>query len=113
MWDFFDVTYEEGGKDLLTAGGSRDRANELYRAVWKREPPAGLVHEFFNIGGKKMSTSKGLGASAAPLAGLYPGEILPLLLLPTHPQPARGVQPDRDTPPRPLAPDDPRGPPLP
>ena len=86
MWDHFDVTYEEGGKDLLTAGGSRDRANELYRAIWKREPPAGLVHEFFNLGGKKMSTSKGVGASAVELVDLYPGEIVRFLLLRTHPK---------------------------
>src|SRR5438132_3018971 len=86
MWDYFDVTYEEGGKDLLTAGGSRDRANELYRAIWKREPPAGLQHEFFNLGGKKMSTSKGVGASAVELVELYPGEIVRFLLLRTHPK---------------------------
>lgn len=86
MWDYFDVTYEEGGKDLLTAGGSRDRANELYRAIWKREPPAGLQHEFFNLGGRKMSTSKGVGASAVELVELYPGEIVRFLLLRTHPK---------------------------
>jgi lysyl-tRNA synthetase class 1 len=86
MWDHFDVTYEEGGKDLLTAGGSRDRANELYREIWKREPPAGLQHEFFNYGGKKMSTSKGVGASAAELVELYPGETVRFLLLRTHPK---------------------------
>jgi len=80
MWDHFDVTYEEGGKDLLTAGGSRDRANELYRAIWEREPPAGLVHEFFTIGGKKMATSRGLGASAVELVELYPGEVVRFLL---------------------------------
>ena len=100
MWDFFDVTYEEGGKDLLTAGGSRDRANELYRAVWKREPPAGLVHEFFNIGGKKMSTSKGLGASAVELVELYPGEIVRFLLLRTHPKRAVEFDPAGNTLPR-------------
>jgi lysyl-tRNA synthetase class 1 len=86
MWDHFNVTYEEGGKDLLTAGGSRDRANELYREIWKREPPAGLQHEFFNLGGKKMSTSRGLGASAVELVELYPGEIVRFLLLRTHPK---------------------------
>ena len=46
MWDHFGVTYEEGGKDLFTAGGSRERSNEIYRQVWGKEPPAGLQHEF-------------------------------------------------------------------
>jgi len=100
MWDYFDVTYEEGGKDLLTAGGSRDRANELYREIWKREPPAGLQHEFFNIGGKKMSTSKGVGASAIELVELYPGEIVRFLLLRTHPKRAVEFDPAGNTLPR-------------
>ena len=86
MWDHFGVTYEEGGKDLLTAGGSRDRANEIYREVWKKEPPIGLVHEFLTIGGKKMATSKGLGASATDLVKVYPPEIVRFLMLRTHPK---------------------------
>ena len=100
MWDYFNVTYEEGGKDLLTAGGSRDRANELYREIWKREPPAGLQHEFFNLGGKKMSTSKGIGASAVELVELYPGEIVRFLLLRTHPKRAVEFDPAGNTLPR-------------
>ncbi len=91
MWDHFGVTYEEGGKDLLTAGGSRDRANEIYREVWKKEPPLGLVHEFLNVGGKKMSTSRPevwqkLGASAHELVGLYPPEVVRFLMLRTDPK---------------------------
>ena len=100
MWDFFNVTYEEGGKDLLTAGGSRDRANEIYRAVWKREPPAGLQHEFLTIGGKKMATSKGVGASAVELVEFYPGEIVRFLMLRTHPKRAVEFDPAGNTLPR-------------
>lgn len=91
MWDHFGVTYEEGGKDLLTAGGSRDRANEVYRAVWRKEPPIGLIHEFMNVGGKKMSTSrpeewKALGAAAHELVGLFPAELVRFLMLRTNPK---------------------------
>src|SRR6266508_4837471 len=86
MWDHFGVTYEEGGKDLLTDGGSRDRADRIYREVWKKDPPIGLVHEFLTIGGKKMATSKGLGASATELVKLYPPEIIRFLMLRTHPK---------------------------
>ncbi len=100
MWDFFNVTYEEGGKDLLTAGGSRDRANEIYRSVWKREPPAGLQHEFLTIGGKKMATSKGIGASAVELVELYPGELVRFLMLRTHPKRAVEFDPAGNTLPR-------------
>ena len=86
MWDHFGVTYEEGGKDLLTAGGSRDRANEIYREVWKKDPPIGLVHEFFTTGGRKMSTSKGLGTAATDLVKVYPPELVRFLMLRTHPK---------------------------
>lgn len=86
QWDYFGVTYEEGGKDLLTAGGSRDRSNEIYRVVWKREPPPGLMHEFFLFGGKKMSTSKAVGAAAHDIVGVYPGELVRFLMLRTHPK---------------------------
>ena len=91
MWDHFHVTYEEGGKDLLTAGGSRDRANEVYREVWKKEPPIGLVHEFLNVGGRKMSTSrpddwKQLGAAAHEFVKIYPPYLVRFLMLRTHPK---------------------------
>ena len=91
MWDHFDVTYEEGGKDLLTAGGSRDRANEVYREVWKKEPPIGLIHEFVNVGGKKMSTSrpdewKDLGFAAHEFVKIYPPELIRFLMLRTPPK---------------------------
>jgi len=100
MWDFFAVTYEEGGKDLLTEGGSRDRANELYRAIWRKDPPAGLMHEFLTLGGKKMSTSKGVGASAIELVELYPGELVRFLMLRTHPKRAIEFDPAGNSLPR-------------
>lgn len=91
MWDHFGVTYEEAGKDLQTAGGSRDRSNEIYRSVWKKEPPVGLTHEFLNIGGKKMSTSRPeewakLGAAAHELVQIYPPELVRFLMLRTDPK---------------------------
>ena len=86
QWDHFGVTYEEGGKDLLTAGGSRERSNEIYREVWKREPPPGLQHEFFTFGGKKMASSKGIGAEAVEIVAIYPPELVRFLMLRTPPK---------------------------
>jgi lysyl-tRNA synthetase class 1 len=86
QWDHFAVTYEEGGKDLLTAGGSRERSNEIYRTVWKKEPPLGLQHEFFLMGGKKMASSKGIGAKAVDIVQVYPPELVRFLMLRTHPK---------------------------
>ena len=86
MWDHFNVTYEEGGKDLLTAGGSRERSNAIYREVFKKEPPVGLQHEFFTLGGKKMASSKGIGAKALEIVEVYPPELVRFLMLRTHPK---------------------------
>lgn len=86
QWEFFGVTYEEGGKDLLTAGGSRERSNAIYREVWKKEPPPGLIHEFLLVGGKKMGTSSGIGVSATDLVSVYPPELVRFLMIRTAPK---------------------------
>ena len=53
------MTIEPGGKDLSTAGGSRDRSDAIAREVFEREPPLNVPYEFLNLGGKKMSTLQG------------------------------------------------------
>src|SRR5205085_2057984 len=63
-WGLVGATIEGCGKDLATAGGSRDRADAISRRVFDREPPLNVPYEFLNIGGKKMSTSRGEGAVA-------------------------------------------------
>ncbi len=85
-WEHWSVTWEEAGKDLMTAGGSRERSNALFREVWEKEPPAGIFHEFFTLGGKKMSTSKGIGVAAHELAEIYPPELVRFVMLRTPPQ---------------------------
>ena len=71
-WGLVGATIEGCGKDLATAGGSRDRADAITRRVFEREPPLNVPYEFLNIGGKKMSTSKGTGAAAHEIADLLP-----------------------------------------
>ena len=93
-WDLFGVTIEPAGKDLSTRGGSRDRADAIAREVFGNEPPLNVPYEFLNIGGKKMSTSKGLGASAARIAEVIPPEQLRLLFLRPKPNTAIEFDPD-------------------
>ena len=93
-WDLFGVTIEPAGKDLSTAGGSRDRSDAIAREVFGNEPPMNLPYEFLNIGGKKMSTSKGLGASAAQIVDVIPPEQLRLLFLRPRPNTAIEFDPD-------------------
>ncbi len=93
-WDLFGVTIEPAGKDLSTKGGSRDRSDAIAREVFGNEPPRNVPYEFLNIGGKKMSTSKGLGASAARVAEVIPPEQLRLLFLRPKPNTAIEFDPD-------------------
>nr|MBA3739775.1 lysine--tRNA ligase [Chloroflexota bacterium] len=93
-WDLFGVTIEPAGKDLSTAGGSRDRADAIAREVFGNEPPLNVPYEFLNIGGKKMSTSKGLGASAQKIADVIPPEQLRTLFLRPKPNTAIEFDPD-------------------
>jgi len=90
QWSHFGVTIEPGGKDLSTAGGSRDRSDAIAREVYEREPPRNVPYEFLNIGGKKMSTSKGRGAAAHTIAEVVPPEQLRFLFL--RPRPNQAIE---------------------
>ncbi len=94
QWSLFGVTIEPGGKDLSTAGGSRDRSDAIAREVFEREPPLNVAYEFLNIGGKKMSTSKGHGAAAHTIAEVIPPEQLRFLML--RPRPNQAIEFDPD-----------------
>jgi lysyl-tRNA synthetase, class I len=94
QWSLFGVTIEPNGKDLATAGGSRDRSEAIAREVFEREPPLNVPYEFLNIGGRKMSTSKGRGAPATLMAEVVPPEQLRLLFLRARPNQAIEFDPD-------------------
>jgi lysyl-tRNA synthetase class 1 len=94
QWSLFGVTIEPAGKDLSTAGGSRDRSDAIAREVYEREPPINVPYEFLNIGGKKMSTSKGRGAAAHTIAEVVPAEQLRFLFLRPKPNHAIDFDPD-------------------
>ena len=94
QWSLFGVTIEPGGKDLSTAGGSRDRSDAIAREVFEREPPLNVPYEFLNIGGKKMSTSKGRGAAAHAITEVVPPEQLRFLFL--RPRPNQAIEFDPD-----------------
>jgi lysyl-tRNA synthetase class 1 len=94
QWSLFGVTIEPCGKDLATAGGSRDRADAVSREVFQREPPIRVDYEFLLIGGRKMSTSKGHGAPAHRIVEIIPPEQLRLLFLRPRPNTSIEFEPD-------------------
>jgi len=77
------VHFEGGGKDHYTKGGARQVAEAISREVFDHEPPYGVFNEFFLVGGKKMSSSKGNAATAKEMGDMLPPHILRLLLIKT------------------------------
>jgi lysyl-tRNA synthetase class 1 len=84
-WVKFPVTIEGAGKDHSTKGGSRDVSEACLRAIYGTEPPLRVPYEFFLVGGAKMSSSRGVGASARDMADLLPPEVLRFLMIRTKP----------------------------
>jgi len=74
-WKILGVTIEGAGKDHSTAGGSRDIARALCEEVFHYPDPYNMPYEFFLIGGRKMSSSKGLGFKARDLTSLLPPSV--------------------------------------
>jgi lysyl-tRNA synthetase class 1 len=94
QWSVMGVTIEPCGKDLATAGGSRDRADAVAREVFEREPPLRVDYEFLNVGGKKMSTSKGRGTAAHRIVEVLPPEPLRTLMIRSRPNHAIDFEPE-------------------
>ena len=91
-WPTVGVLFETAGKDHFTKGGSRDVAVRVCTQVFNYPPPYpsspndfGKGYEFFTVGGKKMSTSKGLGASFREISEKLSPQILRYLLVRTRP----------------------------
>jgi len=91
------VDIEGAGKDHSTKGGARDIANHIAREVYDYKPPFDVPYEFFLVGGKKMSSSKGEGSSAREIANLIPPHIFRLALLGKDPRQTMDFIPDGET----------------
>ncbi len=91
------IDVEGAGKDHSTRGGARDVSDAIAREVFHIEPPHNLPYEFFLVGGKKMSSSKGRGSSAHDIASLIPSHIFRLALIGKNPKQAIDFDPEGDT----------------
>ncbi len=80
-WKVFGVDIEGAGKDHSAAGGSRQIGKRITEEIFKYPEPFDIPYEFFNIGGKKMSASKGLGASAKEVSDMLPPALVRLLMI--------------------------------
>lgn len=84
-WYTFGVTIEGAGKDHGSAGGSYDVAMQILEDVFGKKRPLKLVYEFFLSGGKKMSSSKGIGVNGKELLEVLPPQVARFLMIKTEP----------------------------
>lgn len=80
-WKVVGVTIEGAGKDHASAGGSYDIAMEICKEVFNYPKPYKLPYEFILIGGRKMSSSKGVGLKAHDLVNILPAEVARFLFI--------------------------------
>lgn len=99
-WLAHEVDIEGGGKDHSTKGGARDVANHIAKELFGISSPFDIPYEFFLVGGKKMSSSKGRGSSAKEMADLFPAELLRLILIGKDYSQQIDVDPEGDSVPR-------------
>lgn len=85
-WKVLGVTFEGAGKDHASRGGSYDIAFELCKHVFNYPKPYYFPYEFFLFGGKKMSSSKGIGLKARDLTGVLPPDLARFLIVRLTPQ---------------------------
>lgn len=100
-WPSIGVVCEFAGKDHFTAGGSRTVSIAIADEVLDFPPPypstrkeTGKGYEFFNVGGKKMSTSKGRGFGFAEIFNYVPAQIIRYLLVKTRPHAVLDFDPE-------------------
>lgn len=86
-WKYEDVSFEPGGEDHATVGGSYDVSKEIARKIYGIEPPFFQGYGFIGIEGEsKMSSSKGMGISPQDLLGIYEPELLRWLFTRVEPK---------------------------
>lgn len=80
-WQAIGVTIEGAGKDHMSAGGSHDLASQVATRVLKYPVPYKIAYEWILIGGRKMSSSRGVGVAASDMLEILPAELIRFLIV--------------------------------
>ena len=83
-WRILGVSIEGAGKDHMTKGGSHDVASAFAERIYNYAPPYPIPYEWFLVGGRKMSTSKGVGVPASELVSILRPELARFLMVRPH-----------------------------
>ncbi|OGV90613.1 lysine--tRNA ligase [Microgenomates group bacterium RIFCSPLOWO2_01_FULL_46_13] len=79
-WKVIGVTIEGAGKDHMSQGGSHDISKQVSKRVINYPVPFYFSHEFFLTGGRKMSSSRGIGSSAKEVAEIIPPYLIRFMI---------------------------------
>lgn len=97
-WKVIGITVESSGKDHMSSGGSYDMGAHFCKDVLGTAAPDALGgYEWFTIGGKKMSSSKGIGSSAKEVSQILPPDVFRFLLVRTPIKTHLDFDPNGDT----------------
>lgn len=80
-WQAIGVTIEGAGKDHMSKGGSHDLASLVAKRVLDYPVPYSIAYEWILIGGRKMSSSKGVGIAASDMLEILPAELIRFLIV--------------------------------
>ena len=80
-WKVIGVTVEGAGKDHMSSGGSHDLAKLICERVINYPTPYPIAYEWLLIGGRKMSSSRGVGLSAFEMLEILPLELIRFLMV--------------------------------
>ena len=81
----------------MTEGGSHDFAKILCKEVIDYPVPFHFSHEFFLVGGRKMSSSKGTGSSAKEVSEIIPAYLIRFMIVRVKYNRAINFDPQGDT----------------
>jgi len=102
-WITKGVIAEWAGKDHFSAGGSRAAACRISMEVFNYPPPypsvgarTGAGYEFLQVGGRKMSTSKGSGVGFVDVTEVLSPRMLRFLMIRSRPNQVIDFDPNRD-----------------
>ncbi len=80
-WKVIGVTVEGAGKDHMSSGGSHDLAKLVCERVIDYPVPYAVAYEWLLIGGRKMSSSRGVGTAANDMLEILPPELIRFLMV--------------------------------
>jgi lysyl-tRNA synthetase class 1 len=97
-WAHFGVTFEPGGKDHSTPGGSYDTGCDIVRKISNREPPVYTFYNFIGMKGQggKISSSSGNGVTIGDTVKVYSPEMILYLFASTRPNAEFDISFDAD-----------------